>query len=89
MQLGELGIKQKPISAYNSASNSLAERAIGSMKSVLKKSSDRLTELHLAEICFAINSHVSAEGSGSNNERFVGRSVRAQVPNSVNPKLNT
>ena len=55
----------------------------------LKKSSDKLTELHLAEITFAINSHVSAEGSCSNNDWFLGRSVRTRVPNSVNPKLNT
>ena len=64
-QLEELGIKHKQSSAYYSELNSLAERAVGSLKIVLKKSSDRLTELHLAEIAFAINSHVSAEGSGS------------------------
>ena len=35
-QLEELGIKQKPSSAYHSESNSLAERAVGSLKIVLK-----------------------------------------------------
>ena len=48
-----------------------------------------INELHLAEITFAINSHVSSEGSGTNNDRFLGRSVRNKLPNSVNPKLNT
>ena len=79
-QLEELGIKQKPSSAYHSESNYLAERAVGSLKSVLKKSSEKITELHLAEITFAINSHVSSEGSGSNNDRFLGRSVRSRLP---------
>ena len=70
-----------PSSAYNSASNSLAERAVQSLKNVLRKSSDRLNELQLMEICMAINSHVSMEGSGSNNGRFLGRSVRSFLPN--------
>ena len=83
-----MGIVHKPSSAYHSASNSLAERAVQSLKSVLRKSSDRLDELRLAEIAFAINSHVSQEGSGSNNDRFLGCSVRTRIPNSVNPQLN-
>ena len=41
-----------------------------------------------SEIAFAINSHISQEGSGSNNDRFLGRSVRTRIPNSVNPQLN-
>ena len=88
-QLWEINIRHNLSSAYNSASNSLAERAVRSLKSVLRKSSDKLNELQLAEICFAINSHVSMEGSGSNNERFLGRSVRTRVPNSINTNLNT
>ena len=40
-QLEELGIKHKPSSAYHSESNSLAEPAVGSLKSVLEKSSGR------------------------------------------------
>ena len=66
----------------------MAERAEQSLKSVLRKSSDRLDELRLAEIAFAINSHVSQEGSGSNNDRFLRRSVRTRIPNAVNPQLN-
>ena len=44
---------------------------MGSLKNVLKKSSARITELHLAEITFAIKAHVSSEGTGSNNDRFL------------------
>ena len=40
------------------------------------------------EITFAINAHVSSEGIGSNNDRFLGRSVRSKLPNSVKPKLS-
>ena len=84
-QLWDMNIRHNPSSAYNSASNSLAERAVQSLKSVLRKSSDKLNELQLMEICFAINSHISMEGSRSNNESFLGRSVRTRVPNSINP----
>ena len=41
------------------------------------------------EICMALNSHVSMEGSGSNNDRFMGRSARSFLPNSVDPTLNS
>ena len=66
----------------------MAEQAVQSLKSVLSKSSDRLDELRLAEIIFAINSHVSQEGTGSNNDRFLRRSVSTRIPNSVNTQLN-
>ena len=62
-QLEELGIVHKLCSAYHLASYSLAERTVQSLKSVLRKSADRLDELYLAEIAFAINSHVSQEGT--------------------------
>ena len=59
-----LGIIHKQSRAYHSESKSLAERAVGSLKNILRKSSDRLDELYLAEIAFAINSHISQDGSG-------------------------
>ena len=62
---------------------------MGSLKNVLKKSSAWITELHLSEITFAINAHISAEGTGNNNDRFLGRSLHTKLPNSVNPKMNT
>ena len=54
-QLEGLGIVHKLSSAYHSASNSLAEHAVQSLKSVLRKSSEKLDDLCLGEICFAIN----------------------------------
>ena len=42
-QLEKLGIAHKPSSAYNPSSNSLAERAVQSLKSVLRKSSETAT----------------------------------------------
>ena len=71
-QLWDMNIRHNPSSAYNSASNSLAERAVQSLKNVLRKFSDKLNELQLMEIYFAINSHISMEGNGSNNESFLG-----------------
>ena len=74
-QLQEMGVNQHPSSAYHSESNSLAERAVRSLKDVLKKSSGRITDLHISEIVFAINPQVSAEETGSNNDHILGRSV--------------
>ena len=42
----------------------------------------------MGEIAFAINSHVSQEGTGSNNDRFLRCSVRTRIPNSINTYLN-
>ena len=59
-----------------------------SLKDVLKKTPGRINDLQISEIIFAINSHVSQDGTGSNNDRFLGRSVRSGLPNSVTPSLN-
>ena len=48
-QLEGLDIVHKPSSAYHSASNSLAEHAVQSLKSVLRKSSEKLDDLHLGK----------------------------------------
>ena len=45
--------------------------------------------MHLDEITFAINSAALFEGTGSANERFLGRSVRSRMPNSVNPEIES
>ena len=87
-QLERLGIDHKPSSAYYPASNSLAERAVQSLKSILRKSPENLDDIGLGELCFSINNHVSQEGSGTNNERFLRRSVRTKIHNSINTKLN-
>ena len=38
---------------------------------------------------FAINSTASQEGTGSANDRFLGRSVRSRMPNSINPEIES
>ena len=54
-----LGVKHTHSSAYHPQSNSLAERAVGSLKNSLKKSPEKISELFLREIIFGINSTVS------------------------------
>ena len=84
-----LGVKHKHSSAYHPQSNSLAERAVGSVKNSLKKSPKQISELFLREIIFGINSTVSQEMTGSANDRFMGRSIRSLLPNSIDPNLNS
>ena len=81
-------VKHKHSSAYHPQSNSLAERAVGSLKNSLKKSPDKLSKLSLREIVFEINSTVSQEMTGSANDRFLNRSIRSLLPNSIDPNLN-
>ena len=86
-QLRLLGVKHTHSSAYHPQSNSLAERAVQSLKSSLKKSPERVTKLYLDEIVFGINSTTSQEATGSANDRFMERSIRTLLPNSYNPEL--
>ena len=67
----------------------MAERGVQSVKSGLKKSSSRLTNLHLNELVFAINTTASSEGTGSPADRFFGRSIRGRLPNSVDPEIKS
>merc|ERR1712030_244569 len=69
-------------------SNSLAERTVGSLKNSFKKSPEKMSKLFLREIVFKINSTVSQEMTGSANDRFLNRSVRSHLPNSIDPNLN-
>ena len=55
----------------------------------LKKSSSRLTNLHLNELVFAINTTASSEGTGSPADRFFGRSIRGRLPNSIDPEIKS
>ena len=66
----------------------MAERAVGSLKNSLKKSPKQMSKLNLKEIVFEINSTVSREMTGSANDRFLMRSVRSLLPNSIDPQLD-
>ena len=66
----------------------MAERAVGSLKNSLKKSPKYMSKLNLKEIVFKINSTVSQEMTGSANDRFLMRSVRSLLPNSIDPQLD-
>ena len=83
-----LNVRHKHSSAYHPQSNSLAERAVGSLKNSLKKSPNYISKLDLKEIIFQINSNISQEMTGSANDRFLMRSVRSCMPNSINPQLD-
>ena len=83
-----LNVRHKHSSAYHPQSNSLAERAVGSLKHSLKKSPKHISKLNLKEIIFKINSTVRQEMTGSANDRFLMRSVRSLLPNSIDPQLD-
>merc|ERR1712236_134225 len=79
-----LNVRHKHSSAYHPQPNSLAERDVGSLKNSLKKSPNYISKLDLKEIIFQINSNISQEMTGSANDRFLMRSVRSCMPNSIN-----
>ena len=64
------------------------QRGLSAHWRMCSKKPGRVTYLQISEIVFAINSHVSQERTGSKNDRFLGRSVRSNLPNSVNPSLD-
>ena len=88
-KLKELKVKHKPSSSYHPQSNSLAERALGSLKNTLKKATRNITQLGLREILFQINSNISAQQTGSANERFLRRSVRnTNIPTVIKKEVD-
>ena len=88
-KLTQLNIKLVPSSCYHSQSNSLAERAVQSVKNCLKKSAEQFTNLHLMEMVLSINTTQSAEGTGSPSMRFFGRAIRTNLPNSIGPEIRS
>ena len=56
-KLKNLNVKHKHSSAYHPQSNSLAERAVGSLKNSFKKSTNYISKLGLKKIVFQINSN--------------------------------
>ena len=76
-KLKHLNIRHKHSLAYHPQSNSLAERAVGSLKNTLKKSPKFLSKIDFKQIIFQINSNISEDMIGSANNRFLMRSVRS------------
>merc|ERR1712208_256015 len=83
-----LNIRHKHSLAYHPQSNSLTERAVGSLKNTLKKSPKFISKIDLKEIIFQINYNISQDMTGSANKRFLMRSVRSCMPNSINTQLD-
>lgn len=46
-----------------------------------------MSAVALKEIIFQINSNISQNMTGSANDRFLMRSVRSNMPNSINNKI--
>merc|ERR1712030_40438 len=79
-KLKQLNIRHKHSSAYHPQSNSLAERAFGSLKNSLKKYPKFLSKIDLKEIIFQINSNISEDMTGSANNRFLMRNLLFALP---------
>ena len=69
-QLEKLGIDHKPSSAYHPASNSLAERAVQSLKSVLGKSPENLDELGWGRFASQSTTMSPKKGAGQTMNDF-------------------
>ena len=60
----------------------LVKRLVRTLKEILKKHGNNLSQLQLSELIFAINSRTQGE-QGSALTRFLGRGVRGNLPNSL------
>ena len=65
----------------------LVERSVRTLKEILSKHGNNLSQLQLAEIVFAVNSR-EQQNQGSAITRFLGRGVRGALPNSLNRSTN-
>ena len=72
--------------AYNPSSNVPAERAVRSIKGILKKNKTPMSEIQPQESAFCLNSHQQGD-QGSPKDRFFKHSVRSWLPKSVDPNL--
>ena len=84
----KLGVMHCPVSAYSPQSNAQAERAVKSLKDVLKRNPN-MSDLQVKEMVFSINSRKQPEGVGSPHERFFNRSVRTGLPNSLHREIDS
>ena len=86
-ELGKLGVRVVHSSAYNPSSMGLVERSVRTLKEILKKHGNNLSQLQLSELVFAVNSRNQGE-QGSALTRFLGRGVRGNLPNSLERDIN-
>ena len=86
-ELAKLGVRVSHSSCYNPQSNGLVERSVRTLKEILAKQGNNLSQLQLAEMVFAINSRDQPR-QGSAITRFLGRGVRGALPNSLDRSSN-
>ena len=86
-ELLKLGVKVRHSSAYSAQSNSHAERFVRTVKGILKKCGN-VSQLELDEYIIACNAQVQVHNQGSALDRFMGRSVMTQIPNSFDASFS-
>ena len=86
-ELAKNGVRVIHSSCYNPASMGLVERSVRTLKEILSKHGNNLSQLQLAEMVFAVNSR-EQQNQGSAITRFLGRGVRGALPNSLNRSTN-
>ena len=86
-EAAKLGIQVKHSSGYNSSSQSSVERAVGQLKTILKKCGN-LNQLQMHEMIYTINCREQNCGMGSPIARFLGRNMRGAIPNSLDRNIN-
>ena len=80
--LDSLGIIRETSSAYNPASNGLAEKAVGDVKRVLKKLTGRED---LLQVTAGINNMIRSDCNATPTELMAGRSIRTPLIGSSSP----
>ena len=86
-ELKKRGVKIAHSSCYNPQSMGLVERSVQTLKGILNKEGNNLSQLQIAELVFAINSR-EQQDQGSAITRFLGRGVRGNLPNSLDRSSN-
>ena len=82
----ELEVKIIHSSAYQPQSQGLVERSVCTLKELLDKKGQNISQLHLNELIYAVNCQENGE-KGSATSRFLGRATRTSLPNSWNRQI--